>query len=285
MPVKTVERANVAGQCWGVKRTMEMILSKKEKMNLLGTPIHNPEAVKQLETAGHKVIEDVKDATAGSTVVLSAHGAAKSVKKELSRKFNVLDTSCPLVDKVHLSALYRGKHGKTIIILGKSTHRETMGTIQELKDHKIPYVVVHSVDEIRKLTIADYALVQQTTSSLKLAEEIKRYVARERPDIEYVDTICQPTKDHQLAAEELSRRVDVMLVLGGNKSENNENLTLLCRGLTRKGAYQFEFPNQLRPEVHLAGFFAIGVTGGASTPLESIDQLVELIRLHGFRKV
>jgi 4-hydroxy-3-methylbut-2-enyl diphosphate reductase len=90
-------------------------------------------------------------------------------------------------------------------------------------------------------------------------------------EVEFIDTVCKPTKDRQEAVEELSLQVDVMIVVGGANSSNTLKLLKVCQenGIT---AHHIESQAQLEPE-WFASADHVGITAGTSTPHEVIDQI------------
>jgi len=122
-------------------------------------------------------------------------------------------------------------------------------------------------------------VVQTTQSRARLAELVRRLLGR-TDEVRVMDTICEATSERQAAAAELSARADAMVVIGGRMSANTRRLAEICAGACAR-THHIETPDELDP-AWFAGAEAIGVTAGASTPQEQIDEVVAAIgRLTG----
>lgn len=100
-----VIRAKSAGFCFGVKRAVEKVYEQLEsgrKIYTFGPIIHNEEVVKDLESQGVVVVEDMDGLRQleDGTVVIRSHGVAKDVYELLERKgLECVDATCPFVKK------------------------------------------------------------------------------------------------------------------------------------------------------------------------------------------
>ena len=86
--------------------------------------------------------------------------------------------------------------------------------------------------------------------------------------VRVLDTICDATRQRQEEAQELSDRVDAMVVVGGRSSGNTRRLAELAA--RRVPAFLVETAEELEPE-KFAGFSVIGLTAGASTPKRLVN--------------
>ena len=122
-------------------------------------------------------------------------------------------------------------------------------------------------------------LSQTTQSPERFARFVKELLDRFLSDVNelrIINTICDATRERQAAARELASRSDIMLVVGDLNSANTRRLTELCSGTgvethLVEGAHQLE-PIWLRDKKH------VGITAGASTPDETIDQVVNKLQ-------
>jgi 4-hydroxy-3-methylbut-2-enyl diphosphate reductase len=103
---------------------------------------------------------------------------------------------------------------------------------------------------------------------------LERYIKEHQLPWKMKNTICGATKSNQYAADELARRVDVMIVIGGKNSGNTRRLMELCETYTR--AYHVETVAELDAS-WFAGANKAGVTAGASTPQWIVDDVVGAI--------
>ena len=122
-----VEVAAHAGFCMGVSRAVE----KAEAMVLDGIPsctlgelIHNPEVIRKLAERGLEPIHDPSEA-AGRRVLIRSHGVSLQVLKDLEAAGDeVLDLTCPFVDKLHRIVEEGSRNGTPVILVGERDHPE-----------------------------------------------------------------------------------------------------------------------------------------------------------------
>jgi 4-hydroxy-3-methylbut-2-enyl diphosphate reductase len=93
-----------------------------------------------------------------------------------------------------------------------------------------------------------------------------------------INTLCKETQKRQEAALELARKSDLIIVIGGRNSANTKHLAELC--FPEVETYLVETADEIVSE-WLEGKQHIGITAGASTPDESIEEVVA--RLIAFR--
>jgi 4-hydroxy-3-methylbut-2-enyl diphosphate reductase len=97
-----------------------------------------------------------------------------------------------------------------------------------------------------------------------------------RSDVRFLDTVCKPTKERQSAAVEVSRRADVVIVVGGRTSNNTRELVRTCAEHCTR-VHHVETDTDVRPE-WLVGAEVVGLTAGTSTPDDVIDGVEARIR-------
>src|SRR5205085_1272333 len=95
-------------------------------------------------------------------------------------------------------------------------------------------------------------------------------------DVRFIDTVCHPTKQRQSAAIDLARESDVVIVVGGENSNNTRELVNTCRHHCSR-VYHIQTESEIRPE-WVAGAGTVGVTAGTSTPEDVIDRVEQQLR-------
>ena len=127
----------------------------------------------------------------------------------------------------------------------------------------------------RAESTAKTVLIGQTTFGPEeyhaLGEVIKKYF----PALEVVDSICGATKDRQDALRELCEKTDAVIIAGGAESANTQRLLSLAKQLG-KPAWLVEDVSQIPPEI--CTYETIGLSAGASTPDDLIDEIEEALR-------
>lgn len=229
--------------------------------------VHNGHVVGDLAERGAIFVEDIAAIPEGSVTVFSAHGVATAViAAARARGLRVIDATCPLVTKVHLQAQRYSQRGYTIVVVGHAGHEEVEGTRGSVEG---PVHVVGTLAEIAALPMSSdqpVAYVTQTTLSLDDTRELIDALEVRYPDIvgPGLDDICYATLNRQRAVQQLSKRVDLVIVVGARNSSNSNRLQEVAadQGVP---ARLIEDEEELQP-VWLEGVRNIGVTAGASTP-------------------
>lgn len=276
-----VTLADALGTCFGVEDAIEEAMDPQFRGNLtiIGQLVHNPQTVEELRSKGIEIVNSISDEIKTPNVMITAHGAANSVKeKALERGFKVYDATCPLVMKVHKSVARLIAEGYYPVVIGQESHVEVRGIVGDLKD----YSVVYDENDFHKIMDKPrLGIVSQTTNQIKTVSSlVDRIKELKNPDgsakdVKFVDTICKPTKDRQIAVEKLADEVDLMIVVGGFNSSNTKKLKKACedKGLT---AHHIERASEVQ-EDWFKNIDHVGITAGTSTPSRVIDEVYQRI--------
>ncbi len=272
-----------AGFCGGVINSVNKsneLLDKYNNLYCLGEIVHNTRVVKSLENKGMTFIESLDEVEDGSNVVIRAHGVAKEIYEEAERRnITLLDLTCPKVLLIHKEAEDLVKDGYYIILVGKKDHPEIIGTISYCNEDSLIIESQQDVDKVVEYVINKglnkVALLCQTTYSMSKFKEIEEMLNNSFKDIEFkvVNTICNATELRQTETEELSKQVDAMVIIGGKNSSNTKKLYEIASANTK--TYLVETVDELDPSV--LEYETVGVMAGASTPKESIDEVIEYL--------
>lgn len=151
-----------------------------------------------------------------------------------------------------------------------------------------PVLLVQSVQEVNALTLpADtpVAYITQTTLSVDDTRDIITALQARFTDIQGPDIrdICYATQNRQSAVRDLSKLVDVILVVGAANSSNSNRLREIG---TEAGvaSYLIADGSELNPE-WLKNARTVGITAGASAPEVLVDDVIEAMRRIGPVKV
>lgn len=272
------------GFCAGVNMAIDSLDLTLQKF---GPPVyvyheivHNQFVVKTFRKKGAVFVNSVEEVPEGSVLLFSAHGVSPEIRQAArDRKLNSLDATCPLVTKVHLEAIKYAKAGYTIILIGHEGHDEVIGTMGEAPE---AILLVEDETGVDKLQVADgskLAYLTQTTLSVDDANRIIRRLRERFPDIASPpkEDICYATQNRQEAVRILSRRADVIVVLGSQNSSNSQRLCELAAE-DGKQAFLVDGPQDLSVD-EFSNANTVLITAGASAPesvvQETIDWLVE----------
>ncbi|HON57865.1 MAG TPA: 4-hydroxy-3-methylbut-2-enyl diphosphate reductase, partial [bacterium] len=141
-------------------------------------------------------------------------------------------------------------------------------------DNKL--LIVENLEELEKLEISKLnriALLSQTTQSLKKFRDCVNYLVDKCLELRIFNTICKSTEQRQLSSLELARNVDVIFVVGGKNSANTRRLYEICKNIN-SSTYHIEDETEIKKK-YLEGKKKIGITAGASTPQDTINEIVK----------
>mgnify|MGYP006421379717 CR=1 FL=1 len=272
-----VSLASAMGTCFGVQDAINLAMSPEfhSDLTIVGQLVHNPQVSESLKKNGVSLVPGIEDIDKIKTkkVMITAHGTADKTKKQLDDAgFVVFDASCPLVMRVHQTIKSLVAKGYFPVVIGQEDHVEVKGIVGDLDEH----VVINNEEDfskIRKTGKRKLGIVSQTTQQTDRVEDlVKKIRALDYVDeVSFVNTICQPTRDRQVAVHELADQVDLMIVIGGFNSFNTKKLVQVC---TEKGveAHHIESFHQLNQEWFI-GKQHVGITAGTSTPEDVINQV------------
>jgi 4-hydroxy-3-methylbut-2-enyl diphosphate reductase len=278
--------AQPRGFCAGVVRAIEIVERALQKY---GPPVyvrheivHNKHVVESLKAKGARFVEELSEVPPNSVTIFSAHGVAKSVEDEAAnRDLPVLNATCPLVTKVHNQGKRYVGQGRTLILIGHAGHPEVEGTMGQIS---APVILVQNEAEVAKLELAadtPVAYVTQTTLSVDDTQGIIGALQRKFKDIVGPETrdICYATQNRQTAVRELSKLVDIILVVGATNSSNSNRLREIG---SEAGvpSYLIADGSELDPQ-WLMGAAAVGITAGASAPEVLVDDVIKSLRQLG----
>ena len=95
-------------------------------------------------------------------------------------------------------------------------------------------------------------------------------------DIDFVvkNTICRTTELRQKETEEISKKVDYIIIIGGKNSSNTKKLYEVAKK-NCKNTILIETVEELAIPKNIE---KIGVMAGASTPKESIEEVIAYLK-------
>lgn len=274
-----------AGFCYGVKRAVDgakEALKQNKILYGLGEIVHNQEVIKELEELGMQFIENIGEAN-GKTII-RAHGIPKQVYEEARQsQIELIDYTCPKVLKVHQIAEEYANKGYYIFLLGNKKHPENIGTLSYCGENK--FVIekeedtIKALEALEKSQIKKLLVISQTTYNLEKFYIIEEMIKNELPrNVELVikNTICQATEIRQKETEEMAKKVDCMIVIGGKNSSNTKKLNEIAKQycetvLLIENETELEL-DKIKPDDK------VGIMAGASTPKKSVEGVIERLK-------
>ena len=287
--MRTVKVAEHAGFCFGVKRAVERVEElAAERVYTLGTIIHNEFVVKDLEEKGVRVLESVEDAEkiGSGIIVIRSHGVGRDVDERLrqisensglnsdgSRKITIVDATCPFVKKIHKIVSKASEEGKFVVMIGDSTHPEVCGILGWITGDYLITDDKAVLENYEFPTGRDICMVVQTTFYYKKFQEFVEIIEKKGYDINtsVVNTVCNATEERQTEATELASASDAMIIIGGMHSSNTRKLYEISSGCC-PNTFFVQSAKDL-DDLDLSKFERIGITAGASTPHNIIEEV------------
>ena len=259
--------ATPRGFCAGVVRAIDIVETALKKyphpVYVKHQIVHNPCVVKSLENKGAITVEDVNEIPVGATVVFSAHGSPpEDFRKAKERGLNVVDATSPLVTKVHNEARRYTREGRRIVPVGHSGHQEVKATMGQTE--------IHLFDNRERGYMPNWdektpiAIITQTTLSVNETKIAISKVEENFLDVIVRNDFCYATTNRREAVDELTKVVDVVLVVGAHNSSNCNRLREVAQA-NGPPAYLINGPEELDFR-WVDGHENIGITSGASTP-------------------
>ena len=270
--------AKNAGYCFGVRDAVQLAYDTAQDdgdVYMLGHIVHNENVVEKLDKAGAKVVETLDQVPNGKPILFRAHGThVDTWKKAQEKNMNIIDATCPLVEEIHDEIKILEKEGRKIIIIGDHGHDEVIGIASQVKNA----VIVANPDEANALRKTKKAgVVSQSTQTIENVQEIINILMSKVFDLRFVNTICFPTKRNQEQIKELAEACDLMIVIGSFTSANSKRLTQLAKE-RNKLSFQVTCANDV-DESWLENVETVGISAGASTPDNIINEVIDKIKL------
>ena len=300
-----VVRVRTAGFCMGVGLALNKLDQeiKREKQTgnparsvsrllMLGPIIHNPQVLDDYARQGVIQANSLDEIHPGDTVVIRAHGIPRADENRLhTMGATLIDATCPKVKKAQLAIAEATRNGLPLYLFGEAEHPEVRGLVSYAAG---PCLVFGSLQELQA-RFADYqkqisrtaeteapghgkkaVLAAQTTQERFEFDAIQEWLSRQL-DLTILSTICDATRKRQEETQQVAQQVQAMIVVGGHTSGNTRRLADVVRACNVP-VWHIETAAELPLEEvaeHRSG--VIGVTAGASTPRNLVDEVQRIL--------
>lgn len=278
--------AKTAGFCFGVNRALKMAEAALENKNTplysLGPLIHNPRVVSELAAKGIQVVKDIDEIPssgehARARVIIRSHGVGPNVYAKASLKnLEIIDATCPFVKNVQQLAIFLYEQEYQVAIFGEPEHAEVKGVLDSIYGKAC---VISDPDNLSIQIEPKVGLISQTTQEIDNFAKLVAALTPQVKELRVFNTICLATSERQQEAAALSKKVDLMIIVGGKNSANTSRLVEVSKShgtLT----YQVESADEVLAD-WLKNIEKVGITAGASTPGEQITEVIEKIKYLG----
>lgn len=272
--------AKNAGFCFGVKRAIDIALEsshhKTHPVYMLGDIVHNENVVGKIEAAGIQKIKNLTQSKKGS-LLIRAHGSAqKIIEKADTLGLKVIDATCPMVKEIHKIAIDMDTKGYKIIVIGDHKHDEVQGIVGQIQ-HKA--IVLEDIADIKKKItkkIPKAAVVVQSTQNLEKVFKMQKILKGYVTDLQFFNTICSPTRLKQSEIQNLPKENDCVIVIGSKTSANTKRLYQIAKSIN-PNSHWVNSVHELKKD-WFKGIKSVGITAGASTPDETIQEIKSYIQ-------
>lgn len=273
-----VKKAAGIGFCMGVRRAidiLEQVANERGGVETLGAVVHNQQVLRRLADIGVSIVNSIDDLQ-GNLIVISSHGVGPQVEKEIrARDIEVIDTTCPFVKRAQVAARRLAESGFFTIVFGDVDHPEVRGILGWAGGKGMATQDANAFNNIDNLP-RHLGLLSQTTqipaSFARFAKELIDCALVKDSELRIIDTICHDIRRRQADTLSLAEESELVLVVGGHNSANSKHLLELCSKVTK--AYLIETADEIQPS-WLQDKCRIGITSGASTDEQTIDEVVK----------
>lgn len=283
---KKITLAKYAGFCYGVKRAVETVKKIKtenpdKEVYVLGELIHNNQVISELKSYGINSFDKLPDKGNGICVIRS-HGESPEVFDAIEKAgFEIYDLTCPDVKKVQQKAIELVKEGYYLIIVGKEEHPEVVAIKANALQHGKNVLVATKTETLKNYEkeLKEHkkiGVVVQTTQTSATLIPIINYLSTISKELHIANTICPSTSMRQNEVVQLAKENDLMIIVGSKKSANTTHLADISKEYTN--TIHLETAQELKQykEV-IVKAKSIGISAGASTPQNVIDNVIAAI--------
>lgn len=266
------------GMCFGVRDAIAEAerLAAEGPLTILGELVHNPVVRERLRARGIREAETGALSESSARAMITAHGVSDRQRTEWQeRGVEIADGTCPLVRNAHTQLRLLVEKGYTPVVIGKRGHVEVEGLIGDFPGA----IVLENAAEAEGVPVQErFGVISQTTQPIEFVRVVVAALQRRQPaaEVRFVDTVCKPTKDRQLALQALISKCDAIVVVGGRGSNNTRQLVERCTAAGRK-AFHVERADDLVAE-DFREVETVGVTAGTSTLRETVEAVIERLR-------
>ncbi len=259
------------GFCSGVLFAYKLslkALEEEKEVYMLGELVHNKDVNRELAEKGLRVVKSVKEVPDGKTLILPAHGARKEdVELGKRKKLKLIHATCPFVERSLKIGRKVLKEGNSLFILGEKNHAEIRYLYSYLKNDRT--FALDKEDGIPEVK-GKVEVIIQSTMSENFYNLMKERIIKKNKFVTFHNTLCMESVKRQREVKKLSKKVDLLLVVGGLNSSNTKRLHEIGKMYTT--AYHIETERDIRPE-WFKGVKVVGIVSGTSTPMRIIEKV------------
>lgn len=279
------------GFCSGVVNAWKIVVETTKnfphsRIFMLGLFVHNKKMIEEIKTPNLFVLDDSKtsryelvyslDFQPGDILIMSAHGTDdKTVRLAKEKGFKIVDTTCKYVYNTHDVIRDALKNNKIVIYLGIKNHPESLAATAIDKN----IIFVSNENELKNLNhLFDKPILvtNQTTLSVYDLKNYYDFIKTHFKNYELRNDLCTATQERQEALINLKTKLNVLIVVGDEKSNNSQQLLKIGYYKKIERCYLINDVEQLKT-IHFNHDDVIGVTSGASTPTKVTNEIIKYL--------
>ena len=285
-----VTLAKTAGFCFGVQRAVDTVyrvleeehekpLDEQRSIYTYGPIVHNETVIQKLAAEGVQVLESEEELATlhDGIVIIRAHGVPKHIYELLQKqRVEAVDASGPFVQKIQRLVQQHTAAGEEVFVTGNPEHPEVIGIMGWAEGGISAIPDIETAEKLPNGEGRSVVVVSQTTFNIDKFKLIIDILKKKHYYVNAINTICNATFERQSEAKELAKQSDAMIVIGGRSSSNTKKLFEICKDQCRN--------TQLIQTVGDLNFVQdeavqnVGITAGASTPKEIIEEVQNYVR-------
>ncbi len=283
---KTIKILEHQGFCYGVNQSIKIVLEVLSNKNtpkpiyLLNSIVHNSFVNDYFKDKGIIILEgkpkmELLDEISSGTVIFSAHGVSDKVKeKALSKGLNIIDATCPFVDKSYQLIKKYLSEDYHLLYIGKNNHPE----VEAVSSFSDDITIINDNCINIPSTSKKFAIAHQTTMSNYDVNEIYDKVKKQIPDILVLPMICNATK---LRQDELTNTLSnindftMVIIVGDKKSNNCSKLYELASRYTNNTLFISSYLELM--DIDLSNYNNFIISSGTSTPIINVNNVKDFL--------
>ena len=284
--MRIIKKASEIGFCYGVRNAIKIATlvannpNAKKPIYLLGSLVHNHHVNDFFSTLGIIILNgksrfDMLDLIDEGTVIITAHGVSeKVINKAKDKGLNIVDATCPYVERTVEEMKKKLEEGYDILFIGKNDHPEAE-TALSLADN------VYLINKISNNTkINNPILCHQTTMSSYDIDSTYQLLKEKYPDLKKIKMVCNATEKRQKLMIDLNNHLfkekSLIIVMGDKTSNNSTKLYEMAKRINKVDVLFVDNISELNFN-NLKSYDEIHLFGGTSTPKSLIDELYDLL--------
>lgn len=284
--MRLIYKSNEIGFCYGVRNAIKIATlasnnpNIKKPIYLLGSLVHNHYVNEYFAKIGIIILDgqsrfDMINTISEGTVIFTAHGVSDIVKDiAISKGLNIIDATCPYVEKTVTEMKKYISNGYSILFIGKHDHPETETALTLSKN---VYIVNDNLDIT---SINKPILCHQTTMSSYDVEETYLKLKHKFNDLKKIKMVCKATEKRQQLILDLKKHSfkdnSLIIVVGDKKSNNSTKLYEMASRINKTDTLFIDNINEI-DFLSLKKYDEIHLFGGTSTPKAIIDEIYNVL--------